>query len=72
MDRPVCKCHAEPMVKNGRHRSGNQAWACAERYRLKAARTYDQLTGVAYNRRLLQMRRACAMKRRRQKRAAHG
>lgn len=71
-DRPLCRCHGEPMLKNGRKtwREGfDQDWRCATERREKARRTHDALEHVAWSKRLLQMRRACAMHAKRQKMA---
>ena len=34
-DRPRCKCHDLPMVKNGHYADGSQRWECSNRVRLK-------------------------------------
>lgn len=55
-DRPNCKCHDEPMVRNGRKSwKDEQDWRCGCERREKARKTYDALEHVAWNRRLLQM-----------------
>ena len=28
-DRPLCRCHGEPMTRNARQASGRQKWTCA-------------------------------------------
>lgn len=66
--RPLCRCHGEPMVGNGiekRRGVPKQNWACAERRRENAKRNFEALDGVAYNKRLLQMRRQSALYKRR-------
>ena len=66
--RPLCACHGEPMLKNGmEYRWGppKQTWGCAIERRAKAQRTYDALEHVAFSKRMLQMRRASVMYRRR-------
>lgn len=69
--RPLCACHSEPMLKNGverRYRGiAKQEWRCAIERRAKARKYFEQLEHVAYNRRLLQMRRATAMQARRRR-----
>lgn len=61
-DRPLCKCHGEPMLKNGverRYVNGpKQTWRCGRQARDKARRVHDQLEHVAWSKRLLQMSRA--------------
>jgi hypothetical protein len=67
-DRPLCRCHGEPMLKNGLstwRKEPTQEWRCATERRAKARRTYDELQHVAYSKRLLQMRRASATYKRR-------
>lgn len=64
VERPLCKCHNLPMLKNGVERRWavpRQAWGCPVERREKAKRTYDTLEHVAYSKRLLQMRRATAI-----------
>lgn len=72
-DRPLCKCHGEPMLRNGmeyRSLTPYQTWRCATERRAKAKRTYDALEHVAWSKRLLQMRRASATHSRRVREAA--
>ncbi len=61
-ERPTCRCHDEPMLRNGIERRYNtgptQQWRCAVRAREKSKRIYDSLEHVAWSRRLLQMRAA--------------
>ena len=71
-DRPLCKCHGEPMLKNGIDRRKTrpyQSWRCARERREKARLYFERLEHLAYSRRLLQMRRAHAMKRQRMRAA---
>jgi hypothetical protein len=62
------------MLRNGmetRHtRKPIQTWRCAIERRERARAHYQNLQGVAYNWRLLQMRRATALHARRQREAA--
>jgi hypothetical protein len=74
--RPLCKCHGEPMVKNGIYRSFHgkpvtpyQDWRCAIERRERAARFYDSLRGPKWSYRILQMRRQTALYKRRQRAA---
>ncbi len=73
-DRPLCKCHGEPMLKNGierRYLNGpTQDWRCGHERRSHSQRTHDSLEHVAWNKRLLQMRAAHQRWRNRLKREA--
>lgn len=40
MTRPLCKCHGEPMAKDGHAKDGRQKWACARRRAASAARYF--------------------------------
>ena len=62
-DKPLCRCHGEPMVKNGQNR-GRQTFVCAIRKSAANRRFYEAEPGIAYNRRLLRMRRTKALLRR--------
>ena len=37
--RPLCKCHGEPMLRDGHHR-GKQKWQCGIHERARQARLY--------------------------------
>ncbi len=63
MTRPACPCHGEPMYRNGVRR-GKQQWRCVVTRDASAAKRYYALEGVAWNHRLLQLRRNCALRRR--------
>ena len=39
LERPLCKCHGEPMVKDG-HERGRQKWQCRVVERARQARLY--------------------------------
>ena len=76
LERPLCKCHGEPMVKDwirrvshGKPCTPNQEFRCAVKKRIAAKKAYDELEGVAWSKRLLQMRRATAMHARREREA---
>ena len=77
LERPLCKCHGEPMVKNGAA-TGRQTWRCAEgrrrawashyarngeKERERGRKNYDELTGLQYNHLLLRRRRVKALAR---------
>jgi len=67
-DRPLCECHSEPMLRNGRYSwKDEQDWRCGVERREKARRRHESLEHVAWNKRLLQMRRAHALWYRRQR-----
>lgn len=52
------------MVKNGRNSGhGGQGWSCAERRRRQNREYHDALSGWAWSKRALQMRRAKALQR---------
>ena len=84
--RPLCKCHAEPMLRNGTGK-GKQKWVCvvtkkqrwqayydshAEQECARAKRNYDALTGVEFNLLLLKMRRRGAIRRMRKRKERIG
>ena len=81
---PSCKCHDEPMYRN---LPREDSWRCAvktrernnrynaadpEKVNIRNRRRYHSMTGVEYNHRLLQMRRAHATKRMRQREVQGG
>ena len=71
---PKCHCHGEPMYwqKDKRLRAGGY-WHCAVRHLELNRRYFHELSGPAYNHRLLQMRRASALHdRRKRKEKQHG
>ena len=39
-DRPVCRCHGEPQIKDGHHPTGTQKWQCAVKERARQAELY--------------------------------
>lgn len=70
-ERPRCRCHDEPMLKNGHNPNGPQKWWCATKRRRYKAAQYDALSGVAYNRLLLRHRRVKALARMKQRQERH-
>lgn len=75
MDRPLCVCHGEPMLRNGVRRFEHgkprktplQDWRCAIERHERSRRRHHSLEHVAWSKRLLQMRRAHALWLRRQR-----
>lgn len=71
--RPNCKCHGEPMAKNGRRSNrGKQHYVCSVKRSAYQRDKYDNLTGVAYSWRRLQDRRWRALYRRAEREASRG
>ena len=50
VERPKCKCHGEPMVKNSRERNGSQKWACGRNRRRHGRRVYWERGGKQHKR----------------------
>lgn len=64
MVRPLCKCHGEPMVRNGLQPvTRNLKWQCSIGNRKRVAAWHDNLDGVSYNLRIFKQRRFHALKR---------
>lgn len=45
MDRPLCECCSEPMVKGGRQRNGRPRWRCADKARRRSLQYSRTHTG---------------------------
>ena len=58
MDRPLCKCHGETMVKNSRQPNGNQKWGCGRRRRQYGKDNYWKLDGKEKHRLLAEEHKA--------------
>ena len=69
MTRPHCKCHDEPMLRDGMRPPGTQRWRCAIGNRDRGVKAYVALDGYSYNRKLLQHRRVKALVRMQQREA---
>ena len=69
---PLCSCHQEAMYRNGIDPSGSQKWRCAVRDCERDQAKYDNLSGYAYNLKLLRMRRAKALLRKRKREVDYG
>jgi hypothetical protein len=68
--KPLCGCHGEPMRfnKDPRYRIGGW-WKCRVKENESDKKRYEELSGLAYSRRLLLNRRAVALYRRRKRTA---
>jgi hypothetical protein len=42
VERPACKCHGEPMLRNAHERNGSQKWCCAIKRKKRAKEAYWQ------------------------------
>ena len=69
---PLCSCHQEAMHRNGISPSGTQKWRCAVRDCEREQVRYDNLSGYAYNLKLLRMRRTKALARSKQREVGSG
>lgn len=52
--RRLCKCHGEPMARNGRDRYG-QNWQCRVKNNARFRRYYDRMTAEQRQRMLLRI-----------------
>ena len=41
MDRPLCKCHGVPMMRNSYQKNGKQKWACSRKRSAYSKRSYE-------------------------------
>lgn len=70
-DRPLCKCHGEPMHRDG-FKNGKQTWRCSVKNREHFMAYYEGMSGVQWNAYLLGLRRWKAEKRARQRKERNG
>ncbi len=58
MERPLCKCHGEPMLHNSRQKNGNPKWACGRNRRRLGKTDYWERGGKERRRQLYEDRQA--------------